>query len=368
MKNACIVWKEDIQGLFERQTAPVRTAFEKEGYAFTEYRVLTCYDETALLQATQNVLSNYENVVILADFVRLIRVKNALMSYFGEDTYQGTASGAGLFSKEKQTVFVLAIDENQWGETYAKEVCLPYLQRKYNTRMQRTVIRAIGANMDFVQSLLAQVRAMGQGQVYCVNAQSFGENVIYVYFDENIPKRIADDVTRVLLDGLGDSVYAVDDVSIAQQLVSLLSVRGKKISVAESFTGGGVAKSIVSIPGASAVYFEGLNTYDELAKIKRLGVTEYTLNSYGAVSDQTAYEMATGLMATGNCDICIATTGIAGPKTDRSMLPVGLCYIAIGTREKVFVYRYIFDGDREEITETAIKHALFLAYKQLKNM
>ena len=114
------------------------------------------------------------------------------------------------------------------------------------------------------------------------------------------------------------------------------------------------------------MYFEGLNTYNERSKIQRLGVSEFTLNTRGAVSDETAYEMATGLLNTGNCDLAIATTGLAGPKTDRSMLPVGLCYIAIGTQERVFVYRYKFDGTREEITETAINYALFLAYKQLK--
>lgn len=368
MKNACIVWKEDIQGLFERQTASVRNAFEREGYAFDEYRALAAADETAVLKAVQNLLSTHENIIILANFSKLSRVKNVLSAVFSEEAFQGTASGVGLFVKDRQTVFLLAVDEPQWGETYVKEVCLPHLQRKYNARLQRTVIRSIGANAQHVQSLLAQIRSLGQGMLSCVDEKSFGEDVICVYYDENIPKRIADDAIRVLVEGLGDSVYAVDDVSIAQQLVSLLSVRGKKISVAESFTGGGVAKNIVNIPGASAVYFEGLNTYNELSKIQRLGVSDYTLNSYGAVSDQTAYEMAAGLIATGNCDICIATTGIAGPKSDRSMLPVGLCYIAIGTKEKVFVYRYIFDGDREEITETAIKHALFLAYKQLKNM
>lgn len=116
------------------------------------------------------------------------------------------------------------------------------------------------------------------------------------------------------------------------------------------------------------MYFEGVNTYNELSKIKRLGVNEYTLKTVGAVSDQTAYEMASGLIATGDCDIAIATTGLAGPNTDKSMLPVGLCYIAVGTKERVFVYRYKFDGSREEITQTAINYALFLAYKQLKNM
>jgi nicotinamide mononucleotide (NMN) deamidase PncC len=75
-----------------------------------------------------------------------------------------------------------------------------------------------------------------------------------------------------------------------------------------------------------------------------------------------------GLISTGDCDISIATTGLAGPKSDRSGLPVGVCYIAVGTKEKVFVYRYKFDGTRQDITETAINYALYLAYKHLKSM
>ena len=88
----------------------------------------------------------------------------------------------------------------------------------------------------------------------------------------------------------------------------------------------------------------------------------------GAVSEQTAYEMALGLLNTGDCDLAIATTGLAGPKSDRSELPVGLCCLAIGTKEKICVYQYRFDGTREEITEKAINYALFLAYKRLKDM
>ena len=160
----------------------------------------------------------------------------------------------------------------------------------------------------------------------------------------------------------------MDDTPIAEQLVTLLKLRGKRISVAESFTGGGICKRIVSVAGASQVFFEGLNTYNEQAKIKRLGVSEYTLRTFGAVSEQTAYEMSAGLIATGDCDICIATTGFAGPTTDSVTLPVGLCYLAVGTKERVFVYRYKFNGTREEITETAINYALFLAYKQLKTI
>ena len=150
--------------------------------------------------------------------------------------------------------------------------------------------------------------------------------------------------------------------------MTLLKLRGKKISVAESFTGGGIARRIVSVSGASEVYFEGLNTYDERSKIKRLGVSDFTLGSRGVVSDQVAYEMALGLLNTGDCDLSIATTGLAGPKSDKSGLPVGVCYIAIGTKERVTVYRYKLDGSRDEITEKAINYALFLACKRLKNL
>ena len=368
MKNACVVWKSNIQGGFDTQISPVRSAFQGAGYCFDEYRILSAVSEIPLLTALQNVFQTYENVVVLCEMVNAQRAKSALCGVLDEVGAQTVACGVGVYTKGTQTAFLLAIDDVQWGETYAKEVCVPHLQRKYNVRMQSTVVRAIGANAQHVDGLLAQIRAMGQGLLLCERERKYGEDVIKIFYDENIPKRMADDATRMLIEGLGDSVYAVDDVGIAEQLVRLLGVRGKKISVAESFTGGGVAKSIVSVSGASAVYFEGLNTYDELSKIKRLGVTEYALNSYGAVSDQTAYEMAAGLIATGSCDICIATTGLAGPKTDRSMLPVGVCFIAIGTKERVFVYRYKFDGSREEITETAIQHALFLAYKQLKAM
>lgn len=234
--------------------------------------------------------------------------------------------------------------------------------------VDKTTLRCIGAKEAHVKALIARAQAFDGGQITYRYTRRYGEDVIELTYDENISKRLAEDVLRVFAEGLEESMYALENTPIAEQLVSLLKLRSKTISVAESFTGGGIARSITSVSGASAVYFEGLNTYSELSKIKRLGVSEYTLKTFGAVSEQTAYEMAAGLMATGDCDICITTTGLAGPASDKSGLPVGLCYIAVGTQERVYVYRYKFDGSREEITETAINYALFLAYKQLKNM
>lgn len=232
----------------------------------------------------------------------------------------------------------------------------------------KTEIRSIGAKEAQIKALIARAQAIDFGKVEYRHTRSFGEDVIELVYAEDISKRLSEDVLRIFAEGLEECIYALDGTTLPAQLIWLLKLRDKKISVAESFTGGGIARKLTSVSGASEVYFEGLNTYSELSKIKRLGVSEYTLKTFGAVSEQTAYEMAAGLMATGDCDICITTTGLAGPNTDRSNLPVGLCYIAVGTKERVFVYRYKFDGSREEITETAINYALFLAYKQLKNM
>ena len=232
----------------------------------------------------------------------------------------------------------------------------------------KTEIRSIGAKQEQIKALIARAQAIDGGKVEYRHSRRFGEDVIELSYAEDISKRLSEDVLRIFAEGLEESIYALDGTLLSAQLVWLLKLRDKKISVAESFTGGGIARKITSVSGASEVYFEGLNTYSELSKMKRLGVSEYTLKTFGAVSEQTAYEMAAGLMATGDCDICITTTGLAGPNSDKSGLPVGLCFIAVGTQERVFVYRYKFNGTREEITETAINYALFLAYKQLKKM
>ena len=175
----------------------------------------------------------------------------------------------------------------------------------------------------------------------------------------------ADEVVRILATDLKDYVYAMEDVTLAERLVEALKLHRMHVSTAESFTAGGVGRAIVRIPGASRVFFEGINAYDNKAKKERLHVNEYTLMSKGAVSDETAYEMAAGLLREGNCDLAIATTGIAGPEADGTNKPVGLCFLAVGTRERVRVFRFQLAGDRETVTRTAINYALFLAYKEI---
>ena len=140
------------------------------------------------------------------------------------------------------------------------------------------------------------------------------------------------------------------------------------MAVAESFTGGRVVSEIIKNPGASAFVDEGIVSYSNESKMERLSVSKADLIKYGAVSSVVAYQMALGLLKEGKCDLAIATTGIAGPKSDDTEKPVGLCYIAVGMRDGVHTYKLNLTGNREEITETAKNTALFLAIKKLKNI
>lgn len=127
------------------------------------------------------------------------------------------------------------------------------------------------------------------------------------------------------------------------------------ISTAESCTGGMIAAKLISYPGISASYLEGAITYSNEAKISRLGVKEETLLKYGAVSEETAKEMANGIARVSNSKVAISTTGLAGPGGGSIEKPVGLVYIGVYLEGEIVVKKFNFTGERDEIRkETTI--------------
>lgn len=133
---------------------------------------------------------------------------------------------------------------------------------------------------------------------------------------------------------LGGCVYGVDSESIEQRVVELLKEKNMTVATAESCTAGYISKRITDIAGASSVFGYGAVTYSNEIKHKVLGVREETLAQFGAVSEQTAREMAAGIRRVSGADIGISVTGIAGPGSDGTDKPVGLCYIALDTEDK----------------------------------
>ncbi len=158
-------------------------------------------------------------------------------------------------------------------------------------------------------------------------------------------------------------------ISLASDVVKILTSRNEWLGVAESCTGGLLAGAITSIPGSSNIFAFGHVTYTNQAKIDYLDVNPKTLNSYGAVSEETALEMVQGLLTRNPpLDWALAVTGIAGPSGGSVEKPVGLVYISVLRRDRVpRVIRNIYPGGRQAVRMQALNHALELLLQQIKS-
>ena len=146
----------------------------------------------------------------------------------------------------------------------------------------------------------------------------------------------------------------------ASVIVDRLASMNMTVATAESCTGGLIASSIVDIAGASDCFNEGYITYSNEAKMRNLSVKESTLMQYGAVSTQTAKEMAMGVRKKARADFGIASTGIAGPGGGSPEKPVGLVYIACAYDDKCQVRQLNLSGDRSQVRHQAADEALLL--------
>jgi nicotinamide-nucleotide amidase len=150
-----------------------------------------------------------------------------------------------------------------------------------------------------------------------------------------------------------------DLLSLADQLGQQLSKRGQMLALAESCTGGWIAQSVTEIAGSSAWFDRGFVTYSNAAKTAMLDVRESTLEQYGAVSPQTAFEMVAGALKFSDADMALAVTGIAGPGGGTAEKPVGLVFIAWQTRgQPCRCLEQHFEGDRHAVRRQTVQKAL----------
>jgi nicotinamide-nucleotide amidase len=146
---------------------------------------------------------------------------------------------------------------------------------------------------------------------------------------------------------------------LAEQLGRLLKAKGKTMATAESCTGGWIAQTITEVPGSSAWFDRGFVTYSNAAKVQMLGVSPKTLETYGAVSAETATEMAMGALAHSDADVAVAVTGIAGPDGGTAEKPVGTVFIAWAYKDGVAkVIKKQFAGNRRKIREQTVRCAI----------
>lgn len=171
---------------------------------------------------------------------------------------------------------------------------------------------------------------------------------------------IIEKIEKEILKLASHYVYGFDDDTLESVVGTLLIKHGLTIGITESCTGGLVSNRITDSPGSSKYFERGVVTYSDESKIELLGVAPEVIEKKGAVSEETAVQMAEGIKRTSGCDMGLSTTGIAGPTGGTPTKPVGLVYIAISDSFGTSVKKLQFRGDRDRIKKQTAQTALNL--------
>lgn len=241
-----------------------------------------------------------------------------------------------------------------------------FLKTRFGISFEKVTFKLYGISKKDIEDSTLKISSKYPTVYFNVCTENLDSTVSLIYTD-TAPKSQVDRAVREFIKLHKNSIYAEDDITLSQRFLDVVKLRKQKVCTAESMTGGRIASKIVSVSGASDVFYEGLVTYNTLAKERRLDVLHSTVIKCTVVSEEVAYEMAKGLLSQNNCTLAIAITGYAGSDVYPSK-DDGLCYIAIGTQNKIQVYKYKFNGKREENIESASNAGIYLAIKTVENL
>ena len=279
---------------------------------------------------------------------------------------QGTAPGCAI-EADGHTVIILPGPPYEL-TTMFDEQAAPYLHDKLGYRIESRFIRTIGiGESDLEYNLRDMIDAQDKVTIatYCSLGEAQVRITVKCARDED-PAMYLDPVEARIRERMDKYIYAVGETDMPHVVISLLQRAGRTLALAESCTGGRIADWLVDVPGASDALIEGHITYSNTAKEHILGVNRDTMLEYGAVSEQTAAEMAQGLRRISGADYCLAVTGIAGPGGSTPDKPVGLVHIALLTPMGELLHmKKQFTGDRYRIRTVTALNALDLLRRAL---
>ena len=247
----------------------------------------------------------------------------------------GTAPALALENDKGQSVIMLPGPPSELVPLFFEQV-VPYLKRK-------TLMSIVSKNLHFfgigesalaerIDSLLIDTPALSAA-TYCKEGEVRIRITARAENDEMADRACSDYAKKIMQTDVGQYLYGIDVGTIENAVVKALQKNGLTLSAAESCTGGLIAKRITDISGCSNVFFGGCVTYTNDVKQRLIGVSAETLEKYGAVSEQTAREMARGVRLATGSDIGVSATGIAGPMGGTPETPVGTVFIGISTAD-----------------------------------
>lgn len=280
------------------------------------------------------------------------------------ENHNGTAPGA-IIEADKAKVILLPGPPNELHPMFEESVA-PYLTGLTNQVIYSQTVKICGVGESKAETMVKDLIDAQTNPTLATYAKT-GEVHIRVTAnadtEENAMKLIKP-VVKELKDRFGKAVYTTEeDTTLEKAVAELLASRDLTITCAESCTGGLLSGRLINVSGVSDVYKAGFVTYSNKAKHRLIGVKKSTLKKYGAVSPETAREMAEGAACTAKSDVAVSVTGIAGPDGGTEEKPVGLVYIGCSVKGKVTVKKYQFSGSRSKIRESAVAAALTLLRK-----
>lgn len=282
------------------------------------------------------------------------------------DNGNGTAPGL-VVEKEGKIAILLPGPPSELYPMVEKQIC-PYLQKRNSEVILSQMVKICGYGESKVEEMLLDL-ITGQNNPTIATYAKLKEVHIRVTARASAAeeaRKLLKPVVKEIKKRFGDAVYTTDESETLQDVVvKLLKKHEMTVTTAESCTGGLLAGTLVNVPGVSEVFREGFVTYSNKAKRRILDVSKSTLKKYGAVSAQTAKEMAKGGVFATDADICVAITGLAGPDGATEEKPVGLVYIACYMNDRVHVEEFHFKGDRQKIRAQSVVQALDLLRRSI---
>ena len=277
----------------------------------------------------------------------------------------GTAPGI-IIEKDEKIVVLLPGPPREMAPMF-KEKVKPYLEKKSNCVMQSQILRLYGIGESTVGDTIRDL--MQNGNPTVAPYAKDNETTLRVTAKAKTvreAKKLNSEMIETLKERLGEYIYSYDDTELKVVTANLILEKGLTIAAAESCTAGLFTATLAEMPGISSALRESVITYSNEAKEKYLNVKSETLKQYGAVSHQTAKEMAYGIRLTAKADIGISITGIAGPDGGTKEKPVGLVYIGISTKKKTNIYKLNLIGkERNKLRHAAVMNALNIVRKTL---
>lgn len=297
---------------------------------------------------------------------------NEKQVYFPEDAIvlkndHGTAPGAIIEGEGGKKIIVLPGPPREMKPMFDNYV-VPYLKKYTDSVLVSKVLRFFGIGESRMAEVVHDLIVNQTNPTVAPYAKDT-EAILRITAKANSEKEAEElikPVEKEIRKRLEEYIYGERETSLEEVVGELLVRKAIKIATAESCTGGMVAEKLINYAGISASFLEGAVTYSNEAKMKRLGVKKETLDKYGAVSEETAREMAEGIARVSGADLGVSTTGIAGPGGGTVQKPVGLVYIGVYYKGSCLVKEFNFTGDRGRVRLRTTMSALDLIRRVIK--